>query len=135
MRKIIILIVTIFCLNMSYAQNSQAVLDEVALIIKAKNEAELNNYLAHDVELSIQDDQYELNKIQALDKIIKFLNQVEINSYDILHISTMEDGELFVIAKLITKEGTYSSSIYLAKIKEKYLIREISFKDEVSTTN
>lgn len=135
MRKIIISIYFLFAINIVVGQEAVQIIDEIAIIIKAKNEEELSRYLAPHVEITLNDVPKERTKVQALDVLVKFLKDLDIISYDIVHVSEVDKESQYVITKLVTKYKTYSSSFFITKIKGKHLIREINFKDEVSTSH
>ena len=135
MKNILLIIAAIFTFNTVLAQDINQVMDEITIIIKAKNEQELSRYLAPRVEITINDIPKEYTKVQALNTLIKFLNPLQINSYDIVHLSSVDENSKYAITKLVTQNKTYSSSVFIDKIKDKYLIREIHFKDEVSKRN
>ena len=88
-----------------------------------------------DVEITLNDVPKEHTKVQALDVLVKFLKDLDITSYDIVHISEVDKESQYVITKLVTKNKTYSSSFFITKIKGKHLIREINFKYEVPTSH
>ena len=135
MKNILLIIAAIFTFNTLLAQDINQVMDEITIIIKAKNEQELSRYLAPRVEITMNDIPKEYTKVQALNTLIKFLNPLQINSYDIVHLSSVDENSKYAITKLVTQNKTYSSSVFIDKIKDKYLIREIHFKDEVSKRN
>jgi len=135
MKNILLIIAAIFTFNTVLAQDINQVMDEITIIIKAKNEQELSRYLAPRVEITMNDIPKEYTKVQALNTLIKFLNPLQINSYDIVHLSSVDENSKYAITKLVTQNKTYSSSVFIDKIKDKYLIREIHFKDEVSKRN
>jgi uncharacterized protein YpuA (DUF1002 family) len=135
MRKIIISICFLFAINIVVGQEAVQIIDEIAIIIKAKNEQELSRHLAPHVEITLNDVPKEHTKVQALDVLVKFLKDLDITSYDIVHISEVDKESQYVITKLVTKNKTYSSSFFITKIKGKHLIREINFKDEVPTSH
>jgi len=135
MKNILLIIAAIFTFNTVLAQDINQVMDEITIIIKAKNEQELSRYLAPRVEITMNDIPKEYTKVQALNTLIKFLNPLQIISYDIVHLSSVDENSKYAITKLVTQNKTYSSSVFIDKIKDKYLIREIHFKDEVSKRN
>ena len=135
MRKIIISICFLFAINILVGQEAVQIIDEIAIIIKAKNEQELSRHLATHVEITLNDVPKEHTKVQALDVLVKFLKDLDITSYDIVHISEVDKESQYVITKLVTKNKTYSSSFFITKIKGKHLIREINFKYEVPTSH
>ena len=135
MKNILLIIAAIFTFNTVLAQDINQVMDEITIIIKAKNEQELSRYLAPRVEITMNDIPKEYTKVQALNTLIKFLNPLQINSYDIVQLSSVDENSKYAITKLVTQNKTYSSSVFIDKIKDKYLIREIHFKDEVSKRN
>ena len=55
MRKIIISICFLFAINIVVGQEAVQIIDEIAIIIKAKNEQELSRHLAPHVEITLND--------------------------------------------------------------------------------
>ena len=113
MRKIIISICFLFAINIVVGQEAVQIIDEIAIIIKAKNEQELSRHLAPHVEITLNDVPKEHSKVQALDVLVKFLKDLDITSYDIVHISEVDKESQYVITKLVTKDKTYSSSFFI----------------------
>lgn len=135
MNKLLLFIGMTLIFSGAFAQNETAVFDEIALIIKAQNQQELQKYLAPRVEITIDKEQQECAKLKALDILSKFLKQFEVNSYDIKHVSEVGKDGLYAISHLDTKTESYKSNIFLTKIGEQFYIREINFEHEVSSSN
>ena len=70
MKNILLIIAAIFTFNTVLAQDINQVMDEITIIIKAKNEQELSRYLAPRVEITMNDIPKEYTKVQALNTLI-----------------------------------------------------------------
>ncbi len=126
MRKIILLFISFFCIQVAVAQDT--VYDAVVASLKSGDSKQLSNYFTSNMELTILDNESVYSKIQAELVLKDFFSKYPVTSYTLLHRGKSPEGSVFSIGKLTTNKGVFRTYFYLKQINGKTLLNELRFE-------
>ncbi len=126
MRKIILLLISFFCIQVAVAQDT--VYDAVVASLKSGDSKQLSNYFTSNMELTILDNEAVYSKIQAELVLKDFFSKYPVTSYSLLHRGKSPEGSVFSIGKLTTNKGVFRTYFYLKQINGKTLLNELRFE-------
>lgn len=101
--------------------------DNVIASLKTGNANSLSVFFDNTVEIEYLDQSMTLNKQKASELVNSIFVNHPVKNFEVLHQSN-NTGSQFFIGNLITKNGTFRTTIYIKKSSEKCLIQEIVFE-------
>jgi hypothetical protein len=121
------LIALFFLPSLVYAQD----LAGLNKALNGGNADALGAYFDATIELAILEEEGMFNKSQAVQKVRRFMNQNDVQSFTEMHqgASRSSDSQ-YIIGNLKTSGGTYRVYLYLAKSNGKIIIQEFRLDSE-----
>ncbi len=102
-------------------------IDEVITAMKAGNATEIARFFDNTVEINTPDKSSSYSKSQAQLVLKDFFNSNPVKSFEVLHKGE-NAGSQFCIGTLITKGGTYRTTIFMKQKGDKQLLQGITFE-------
>jgi hypothetical protein len=102
-------------------------IDEVIMAIKAGNATDIARFFDNTVEINTPDKSGSYSKSQAQLVLKDFFNSKPVKSFDVLHKGETT-GSQFCIGTLVTKSGTYRTTILMKQKGDKQLVQGITFE-------
>ena len=112
----------------SVAQNKTV--EQVKLVLEVGNAHELSQYLNDKVDLNIDGEAGTYSHSQAEGVLKNFFKQNPPKSFQINHEGTSQNGLVYAIGEYKTSEKSFRVWIRLKKIKDRFMIHEMSFVAE-----
>lgn len=104
-------------------------IDEVINALRAGNAAEIAKYFDNTVEITLPSKSSSYNKIQAEKILANFFSNNPVRSFEVLH-SGENAGSQYCIGKLITKNATYRTTIFMKQKGGVHTLQEIRFETQ-----
>ncbi|MGZ8537297.1 MAG: DUF4783 domain-containing protein [Flavisolibacter sp.] len=102
-------------------------LDEVIDALRSGNAQELSKYIDEKIEISLPDKSDSYSKSQAIMVLKDFFNNNGVTGFEVQFKG--ENGESkFCIGKLLTKSGSYRTTVFMKTKDGKQLVKEIRFQ-------
>jgi hypothetical protein len=102
-------------------------LDDVIGALRSGNANELARYIDDNVEISLPDKSDRYSRAQATMVLQDFFNTNGVKSFELKHKGD-NGGSQFCIGTLVTRTGSYRTTVYLSNRNGKQLVREIKFQ-------
>ena len=102
-------------------------IDEVINAMKTGNSAEIAKHFDNTVEINMPDKSNSYSKSQAELILKDFFNTNPINNFGVMHKGE-NSGSQFCIGTLLTKNGTYRTTIYMKQKGDRQLLQGITFE-------
>ncbi len=101
-------------------------MDEVITDMKTGNSAQLAKYFDNTIEITMPDKSNTYSKPQAELVLKDFFTTNPVKNFEVIHMGE-NGGSQFCIGSLITKNGTYRTTIFMKQRGDKQLLQEIRF--------
>ena len=101
--------------------------DEIVKAFKSGNAARVSVFFDNTVEISISEKSISYSKSQAELVLRDFFSTNEVQDFEIIHQGD-NAGSQYCIGNLMTKNGTYRTTIFVKLKGNKQLIQEIRFE-------
>ncbi len=102
-------------------------IDEVINAMKAGNAAEIAKYFDNTVEINMPDKTNSYSKSQAELVLKDFFSSHSVKSFTVIHKGE-NSGSQFCIGTLVTKSGTYRTTIFMKQKGDKQVLQGITFE-------
>ncbi len=102
-------------------------IDEVITAMKAGNATEIAHFFDNTVEINTPDKSSSYSKSQAELVLKDFFSSHAVKSFEVLHKGE-NAGSQFCIGTLVTKGGTYRTTIFMKQKGDKQLLQGITFE-------
>lgn len=104
-------------------------IDEVISAMKAGNAAEIAKFFDNTVEINMPDKSNSYSRSQAELVLKDFFNSYPVRSFEIIHKGE-NSGSQYCIGTLITKNGSFRTTIFMKQKGDKQLLQEITFENK-----
>ena len=104
-------------------------IDEVITAMKAGNSADIAKFFDNTVEINIPDKTNNYSKSQAELVLKDFFSSNSVKGFDVIHKGE-NSGSQYCIGTLITKNGSYRTTIFMKKKGDKQVLQEITFENK-----
>ncbi|MBS1753113.1 MAG: DUF4783 domain-containing protein [Ferruginibacter sp.] len=118
-------LITIGALMSSFTLFSS--IDEVINAMKAGNATDIAKYFDNTVELNMPTKSNNYSKSQAELVLKDFFTTNVVKSFEVIHKGE-NSGSQYCIGTLVTKNGTYRTTIYMKQKGNKQVLQEITFE-------
>lgn len=102
-------------------------IDEVISAMKTGNASEIAKYFDNTVEINMPDKSNSYSKSQAELILKDFFNSNTVKSFEVLHKGE-NSGSQYAIGTLITRTGSFRTTIFMKQKADKQLLQEITFE-------
>lgn len=103
-------------------------LDEVVNAMKAGNAAQIIKYFDNTIEIALPEKSNSYSKDQAELVLKDFFSTNTVKSFEVLHKGE-NGGSLYCIGTLVTKSGSFRTTIFMKQKGEKLLLQELRFEN------
>ncbi len=104
-------------------------IDEVISAMKTGNSAEIAKYFDNTVEINMPDKSNSYSKSQAELVLKDFFSSNTVKTFEIIHKGE-NSGSQYCIGTLITKTGSFRTTIFMKQKGDKQLLQEITFENK-----
>ena len=104
-------------------------IEEIISALKAGNATELAKYFDNTVEITLPDKSNSYSKSQAEVVLRDFFSNNPVKGFEILHKGE-NGGSQYCIGKLITKNGSYRTTVFMKQKGSTQTLQEIRFQNE-----
>lgn len=118
-------LITIGALMSSFTLFSS--IDEVINAMKAGNATDIAKFFDNTVELNLPTKSNNYSKSQAELVLKDFFTTNAVKSFEVMHKGE-NSGSQYCIGTLVTKNGTYRTTIYMKQKGDKQVLQEITFE-------
>ena len=94
--------------------------------MKSGNASEVAKYFDETVEITFSDKSTSYSKKQAEQALNDFFVNNPVSNFEVIHQSENGDSQ-YCIGNLVTKKGTFRTTIYIKQHGQKQLIQELRF--------
>ena len=109
--------------------DSASVIDNISLALRSGNTAEINQYFANSVDVTILDFQDFLDKRSTVQRVNAFFANKSINGYKIIHEGKSKGKDsVYTIGTLKTDKGDYKIYMFITSKDGKHFIEEIKIE-------
>ena len=102
-------------------------IDDVITALKTGNSSEMARYFDNTVEITLPDKSNSYSKSQAEVILRDFFNNNPVKSFTILHKGE-NGGSQYCIGTLVTKNGSYRTTVFMKQKDNKQTLQEIRFE-------
>lgn len=102
-------------------------LDDVISALRSGNATELARYIGDNVEISLPDKSDRYSRAQATMVLQDFFSNNGVKSFELKHKGD-NGGDQFCIGTLVTRTGSFRTTVYLSSRNGQQLVREIRFQ-------
>lgn len=107
---------------------SFAGIDDIISALKEGNSGKMAQYFDNTVEVTMPDKSNSYSKGQAKMIIKDFFSAKGVKNFTVIHKGE-KGGSQYCIGNLITRSGTFRTTIYLKQKGDKQIMQEISFEN------
>jgi hypothetical protein len=104
-------------------------IDEVITAMKAGNSADIARFFDNTVEINIPDKTNNYSKSQGELVLKDFFSSNSVKSFDVIHKGE-NSGSQYCIGTLVTRNGSYRTTIFMKKKGDKQVLQEITFENK-----
>ena len=104
-------------------------IDEVISAMKAGNAADIARFFDNTVEINIPDKTNNYSKSQAELVLKDFFSSNTVRSFDVIHKGE-NAGSQYCIGTLVTKNGSFRTTIFMKKKGDRQVLQEITFENK-----
>ena len=104
-------------------------IDEVISAMRIGNAANIANFFDNTVEINLPDKSNAYSKSQAELVLKDFFNANQVKNFEVIHKGE-NAGSQFCIGTLVTKTGTYRTTIFMKQRGDKQVLQEITFENK-----
>jgi hypothetical protein len=102
-------------------------IDEVISAMKTGNAAEIARFFDNTIEINMPDKSNSYSKSQAQLVLKDFFSTNTVKSFQVIHKGETA-GSQFCIGTLVTKNGTFRTTIYMKQKNDKQVLQGITFE-------
>ncbi len=102
-------------------------LDDVIGALKTGNATELSKYVDDNIEISLPDKSDSYSRAQALMILQDFFNNNGVRGFTVTHKGD-NGGSQFCIGLLLTRSGSYRTTVFMKTKNGRQLVKEIRFQ-------
>lgn len=102
-------------------------LDDVVNAMKSGNTSQIIKYFDNTVEITMPDKSNSYSKSQAELVLRDFFSTNPVKSFDVLHKGE-NNGSLYCIGTLVTKAGSFRTTIFMKQKGDKLVLQELRFE-------
>jgi hypothetical protein len=103
-------------------------LDDVVNAMKTGNTAQIIKYFDNTIEITMPDKSNSYSKSQAELVLKDFFNTNAVKTFEVIHKGE-NAGSQYCIGTLITKNGSFRTTIFMKQKGERQLLQEIRFEN------
>jgi hypothetical protein len=103
-------------------------IEEVVSALKNGNAAQISMYFDNTVDITLPEKSNSYSKSQAEVILRDFFNNNPVKSFQVIHKGD-NGGSQYCIGKLITKNNTYRTTIFMKQKGDKQFLQEIRFEN------
>jgi hypothetical protein len=103
-------------------------LDDVVNAMKTGNTAQIIKYFDNTIEITMPDKSNSYSKSQAELVLKDFFNTNAVKTFEVIHKGE-NAGSQYCIGTLITKSGSFRTTIFMKQKGERQLLQEIRFEN------
>ena len=103
-------------------------IDEVVNALKNGDAAQIARYFDNTVEITMPDKSNNYSKNQAEIILRDFFNNNGVKNFDIIHKGE-NAGSQYCIGTLVTKNGSFRTTVFMKQKNDKQLLQEIRFEN------
>jgi hypothetical protein len=126
MKNIFTLLGAVVILSLSAFKPASG-LDDVISALRSGNATELSKYVDNTIEISLPDKTDTYSRTQALMILQDFFNGSGVKGFEVKHKGENGDNQ-FVIGTLLTRSGSYRTTVFMKTKNGKQVVREIRFQ-------
>jgi hypothetical protein len=104
-------------------------IDEVISAMKAGNASDIARFFDNTVEINIPDKTNSYSKSQAELVLKDFFSSNSVRSFDVIHKGE-NSGSQYCIGTLVTKNGSFRTTIFMKKKGDRQVLQEITFENK-----
>ena len=102
-------------------------IDEVVNAMKAGDSAQIARYFDNTVEITMPDKSNNYSKNQAEIVLKDFFSTNGVKSFEVIHKGE-NSGSQYCIGTLVTKNGSFRTTVFMKQKSDKQLLQEIRFE-------
>ncbi len=106
-----------------------ASIDEVISAMKAGNSSEVARFFDNTVEINTPEKSNSYSRSQAELVLKDFFNTNPVKSFEVLHKGE-NGGSQYCIGTLVTRSGSFRTTIFMKQKGDKQLLQEITFESK-----
>jgi Domain of unknown function (DUF4783) len=125
MRRFFTLIITTVLLS---SFTSYLSIDDVVKALKIGDAAQIARFFDNTVEITMPDKSNNYSKSQAEMVLKDFFNTNGVKNFEIIHKGE-NPGSQYCIGTLITKNGSFRTTVFMKQKNDKQLLQEIKFEN------
>jgi hypothetical protein len=126
--KVFFTIASICIVTLLYSFTLNAGIDDVIAAMKAGNASQVAKFFDNNVEISMPDKTNSYSKSQGELVLKDFFTTNIVKSFDVIHKGE-NGGSQFCIGNLITKGGSYRTTIYMKQKGDQQFLQELRFEN------
>ncbi len=104
-------------------------IDEVITAMKSGNASEIAKYFDNTVEINMPDKSNSYSQSQAELVLKDFFNSNSVKVFEVIHKGE-NAGSQYCIGTLVTKNGSYRTTIFMKKKGDKQVLQGITFENK-----
>ena len=104
-------------------------IDEVITAMKAGNAADIAKFFDNTVEINMPDKKNSYSRSQAELVLKDFFSSNGVKSFTVIHKGE-NSGSQYCIGTLVTRNGTYRTTIFMKQKGDKQVLQEITFENK-----
>lgn len=104
-------------------------IEDVIAALKAGNAAQIANFFDNTVDITLPQKSNSYSKSQAEVILRDFFNNNPVKSFQVIHKGDNAGSE-YCIGKLVTKNGTYRTTIFMKQRGDKQYLQELRLENE-----
>ena len=104
-------------------------IDEVISAMKAGSAADIAKFFDNTVEINMPDKSNSYSKSQAELVLKDFLISNAVKSFEVIHKGE-NSGSQFCIGTLVTKNGSFRTTVFMKQKGDKQVLQEITFENK-----
>ncbi len=106
-----------------------ASIDEVISAMKAGNASDVARFFDNTVEINTQEKSNSYSRSQAELVLKDFFNTNAVKSFEVMHKGE-NSGSQYCIGTLVTRNGSFRTTIFMKQKGDKQLLQEITFESK-----
>ena len=103
-------------------------LDDVVNAMKTGNTSQIIKYFDNTIEITMPDKSNSYSKSQAEMVLKDFFNTNPVKNFEVIHKGE-NDGSQYCIGTLVTKNGSFRTTIFMKQKGDRQLLQEIRFEN------
>ncbi len=126
--KTLFTLITAFIITTSFSGNVKLGIDDVISAMKSGNASQVAKFFDNNIEISMADKSNSYSKSQGELILKDFFATNVVKSFDILHKGE-NGGSQYCIGTLVTKGGSYRTTIYMKQKGDQQYLQELRFEN------